>query len=72
VIRIDQPNGKMSSFEEEMRDFKIKLANRALMECRGNKTLAAQSMQISRAYLHRLIRGADDESQTASDQTHVA
>lgn len=33
LICIDQPNGKMNSFEEQMRDFKIRLANRALMEC---------------------------------------
>lgn len=73
LICIDQPNGKMNSFEEQMRDFKIRLANRALMECNGNKTLAARSMQISRAYLHRLIRGgADDDIQTASDQVNVA
>ena len=73
LICIDQPNGKMNSFEEQMRDFKIRLANRALMECNGNKTLAARSMQISRAYLHRLIRGgSDDVIQTASDQVNVA
>jgi transcriptional regulator with PAS, ATPase and Fis domain len=73
VVCIDQSSGKMNSFEEQMRDFKIKLANRALLECNGNKTLAAQSMQISRAYLHRLIRGvADDEIQTSSDQVNVA
>ena len=73
VICIDQPEEKMNSFEEQMRDFKIKLANRALKECNGNKTLAAQTMQISRAYLHRLIRGvADDDIQTVSDQVNVA
>jgi DNA-binding NtrC family response regulator len=47
------PNG---SFERMLRDFKIKLALDAIQQCKGNKTLAAQSLSISRAYLHRLIR----------------
>jgi DNA-binding NtrC family response regulator len=56
------------SFEEQMQDYKIKLAHRAIQECKGNKTLAARSLQISRTYLHRLIRepGADDEAISAS------
>ena len=33
----------------------------AVREHNGNKTLAARSLQISRAYLHRLIRGAGSE-----------
>jgi len=45
-----------NSFEEQMQDYKIKLAHRAIHECHGNKTLAARSLQISRTYLHRLIR----------------
>jgi DNA-binding NtrC family response regulator len=44
------------SFERLLRDYKIKLANDAVAQCKGNKTLAAQSLSISRAYLHRLIR----------------
>jgi DNA-binding NtrC family response regulator len=44
------------SFEEQMQDYKIKLAHKAIHECNGNKTLAARSLQISRTYLHRLIR----------------
>ena len=58
-----------SSFERQIRDFKVKLATTAVRENNGNKTLAARSLNISRAYLHRLIRlpdlglgGADDES----------
>src|SRR5581483_2317603 len=46
------------SFERLLRDFKIKLASDAVQQCNGNKTLAAQSLSISRAYLHRLIRHA--------------
>jgi len=44
------------SFEEQLQDYKIKLAHKAIQECHGNKTLAARSLQISRTYLHRLIR----------------
>ena len=44
------------SFERQLRDYKVKLAITALRENNGNKTLAARSLHISRAYLHRLIR----------------
>jgi DNA-binding NtrC family response regulator len=44
------------SFERQLRDYKIKLAIEAVKENNGNKTLAARSLGISRAYLHRLIR----------------
>jgi DNA-binding NtrC family response regulator len=55
VINIDDfhPAG---SFERQLRDYKVKLAITALRENNGNKTLAARSLHISRAYLHRLIR----------------
>ena len=46
------------SFERQLRDYKIKLAVAAVRENNGNKTLAARSLCISRAYLHRLIRHA--------------
>lgn len=51
------PNG---SFERLLRDYKIKLATEAIRQNRGNKTLAAQSLGISRAYLHRLIRSTQE------------
>jgi transcriptional regulator with PAS, ATPase and Fis domain len=44
------------SFERLMRIYKVRLAVDAVQQCNGNKTLAAQSLSISRAYLHRLIR----------------
>ena len=47
------------SFERQLRDYKVKLAAAAVRESNGNKTLAARSLNISRAYLHRLIRLAD-------------
>lgn len=58
VIQIDdfQPSG---SFDRQLRDYKIKLAETAVRESNGNKTLAARSLNISRAYLHRLLRLAD-------------
>ena len=49
------------SFERQLRDYKIKLAVSAVREHNGNKTLAARSLCISRAYLHRLIRLAEPE-----------
>jgi DNA-binding NtrC family response regulator len=53
-----QPAG---SFERQLRDYKIKLAVTAVRENNGNKTLAARSLCISRAYLHRLIRLAESD-----------
>jgi DNA-binding NtrC family response regulator len=47
---------RWASFEEQLTDYKTKLALEAVQECNGNKTLAAQSLGISRTYLHRLIR----------------
>jgi DNA-binding NtrC family response regulator len=54
-----QPAG---SFERQLRDYKVKLAVNAVREQKGNKTLAARSLCISRAYLHRLIRVAEPDS----------
>ena len=45
-----------SSFESKIRVFKVSLAANAVRDNHGNKTMAARSLQISRAYLHRLIR----------------
>jgi|GraSoiStandDraft_50_1057286.scaffolds.fasta_scaffold110206_1 DNA-binding NtrC family response regulator len=47
---------KLGSFERLLRDYKVKLAMKAIEDCNGNKTMAARSLDISRAYLHRLIR----------------
>ncbi|MGA2886470.1 MAG: sigma-54 dependent transcriptional regulator [Terracidiphilus sp.] len=49
------------SFERQLRDYKVKLAVTAVRENNGNKTLAARSLCISRAYLHRLIRLAEPD-----------
>lgn len=50
-----------NSFERQLRDYKIKLAEAAVRENNGNKTLAARSLNISRAYLHRLLRLSDHD-----------
>ena len=50
-----------TSFEEQLRDYKVKLAQKAVAECHGNKTLAARSLHISRTYLHRLIKDFMEE-----------
>ncbi len=55
-----QPSG---SFERQLRDYKIKLAVNAVRDHNGNKTLAARSLAISRAYLHRLLRLAEADPQ---------
>jgi DNA-binding NtrC family response regulator len=47
------------SFEGQLREYKILLAMKAIRESNGNKTIAARSLRISRAYLHRLIRPED-------------
>jgi len=53
------------SFEDLLREYKVRLANKAIRECNGNKTLAARSLSISRAYLHRLIRMAPEDIDAA-------
>jgi DNA-binding NtrC family response regulator len=50
-----------SSFESKVRDFKFNIATNAIREHNGNKTVAARALRISRAYLHRLIRGPEAE-----------
>lgn len=46
----------VGSFEQQVYEYKVKLATNAVRDNNGNKTLAARTLQISRAYLHRLIR----------------
>jgi DNA-binding NtrC family response regulator len=58
VVSIDDYNPS-GSFEQKIRGYKVQLAMTAVRENSGNKTLAARSLQISRAYLHRLLRVAE-------------
>jgi DNA-binding NtrC family response regulator len=60
------------SFERQLRDYKIKLATIAVREQNGNKTLAARSLHISRAYLHRLLRLGVNPSLSLVDDREVA
>lgn len=57
------------SFERQLREYKIKLAENAVREHNGNKTMAARSLSISRAYLHRLLR-VTDEDPLADSEIH--
>ena len=50
-----------ASFEKQLIDYKVRLASAAVQNHDGNKTLAARSLHISRAYLHRLLRLGDPE-----------
>lgn len=59
LIDIDELHPAVNSFERQLRDYKIRIAAAAVRENNGNKTLAARKLQISRAYLHRLIRLAE-------------
>jgi DNA-binding NtrC family response regulator len=52
----------VESLEGLLRQYKVSLANKAVLECNGNKTLAARKLRVSRAYLHRLIRLVPDEA----------
>jgi DNA-binding NtrC family response regulator len=60
------------SFERQLRDYKVKLAVAAVRENNGNKTLAARSLHISRAYLHRLIRLAEPDTDFDQDLRDAA
>ena len=51
----------MNSFERQLRNYKVKLAMAAVRDNHGNKTMAARSLNISRAYLHRLLRLAEQD-----------
>ena len=54
------------TFGELIQQFKIELANKAVAECHGNKTLAARKLCVSRAYLHRLLRKLPDSIEGAA------
>jgi len=60
------------SFERQLREYKIRLAENAVRENNGNKTLAARSLSISRAYLHRLIRQSDRSEIAEMDTLETA
>jgi DNA-binding NtrC family response regulator len=49
----------VGTFERRLRDYKLQLARQAVEDCHGNKTLAARSLDLSRAYLHQLLRQSE-------------
>ena len=55
-LAMDEDVAQAGTFERLLRDFKIKVAVKAIEDCKGNKTMAARNLNISRAYLHRLVR----------------
>ena len=64
----DEPrNGSVGrgSFDELLRDFKVNLIRTTVAESKGNKTLAAKKLRVSRAYLHRLMRTGPQLVRTA-------
>jgi transcriptional regulator with PAS, ATPase and Fis domain len=58
-------SSREGGFDDLLRQYKIDLANKAILDCNGNKTLAAKKLRVSRAYLHRLIRLAPEEPEPA-------
>ncbi len=66
-ILIGDPSAESEpqSFEERLREFKIRLATQAILDCNGNKTHAAQKLSISRAYLHRILRSDSKDLEVA-------
>ncbi len=70
IVEID---GRSSdgSFDEQLANFKLKLAQSAVRQNRGGKTLAARSLHISRPYLHRLLR-IESDSHFADDYNSAA
>ena len=59
-----------TSFQRLIAEYKVKLAVSAVRKHNGNKTLAARSLSISRAYLHRLLKLAESgqiEEENISD-----
>jgi DNA-binding NtrC family response regulator len=63
----DRDIPQVGSFERLLRDFKVRVAAKAIEDCKGNKTLAARSLNISRSYLHRLVRLPEEPEAAATD-----
>jgi DNA-binding NtrC family response regulator len=59
---LDYDGPSIGTFETLLREYKVKIALKAIQDCNGNKSLAARSLDISRAYLHRLIRSTEVQS----------
>ncbi|HEY1213037.1 MAG TPA: sigma-54 dependent transcriptional regulator [Bryobacteraceae bacterium] len=62
----DRQHLHAGSFERLVQGYKVKIARKAIEECNGSKSLAALSLNISRAYLHRSVWQAEKESSHAA------
>ena len=60
------------AFQEAVRSFKRELVRSALRMCNGNKLKAAQELQISRCYLHRLLNQLNIEDDLSLEEELVA
>jgi two-component system, NtrC family, response regulator HydG len=56
------------AFQEAVRSFKRELVRSALRMCNGNKLKAAQELQISRCYLHRLLNQLNIEDDLSIEE----
>jgi transcriptional regulator with PAS, ATPase and Fis domain len=54
-----------ASFDELIHEFRISVVRKAIAESKGNKSLAARKLGLSRAYLHRLMRTGPQLVRTA-------
>ena len=56
------------AFQEAVRSFKRELVRSALQMCNGNKLKAAQGLEISRCYLHRLLNQLNIEDDLGTEE----
>jgi len=60
------------AFQEVVRSFKREMVRSALRSCNGNKLKAAQELQISRCYLHRLLNQLNVEDDFSMEEKLAA
>ena len=60
------------AFQEVVRSFKREMVRSALRSCNGNKLKAAQELQISRCYLHRLLNQLNVEDDCSIEEKLAA
>ncbi len=65
VANVEMPKG---AFQEAVRSFKREIVRAALRLSNGNKRKAAQELQISRCYLHRLLNQLNIEGEPVAEE----